>query len=315
MGTLWLRAIDPISRLIPAPLIPQARNLSDFPVCLVRPGGLGDLVLLTRACFESGIEPRSLFWILESRNAIWADYLGLTYIRYDSVSDLYSCLSGKWGFHLVINSEQTFGLASIFSKRLTHSGGNLVGFLSNLRTDLFNMTVSHNLDSEHELTAFKRLISVIPQESRNLHDTRVPQSLVRKGEHCVIAIAGRTARYKKLSIREWCALITRAKRYSSEVILVGSPMDIAFARQIVSCSNNTVKNLVGIVSFEEVVESIQTARRLLGVDSGLVHIADFFGIPSDVVFTESSPTRWGPLVAESFVLHRSQLGADGGTND
>ena len=76
---LWLKKFDRMGNIFPKGMLRSARlpaETRDRP-CVVRPGGLGDLVILTRALIELGVSPTSVDWLVEKRNAIWLEYLGV----------------------------------------------------------------------------------------------------------------------------------------------------------------------------------------------------------------------------------------------
>jgi hypothetical protein len=115
MDPLRLRQID--SALWPAAagvarlgsLLGRLRCVEGRPLIL-RPGGMGDLILMCVAAEELGYDPREFFWVIERRSSVWAQHLGLDYFCYDS-----ELLGSHWRlagrFTTVINSEQFFGLS------------------------------------------------------------------------------------------------------------------------------------------------------------------------------------------------------------
>src|SRR5262245_36864653 len=50
---------------------------------VVRPGGIGDLILLCVAIEHLGYEPNEFIWVIEKRSRVWADHLELDYYCYD----------------------------------------------------------------------------------------------------------------------------------------------------------------------------------------------------------------------------------------
>ena len=72
MSTLWLRSIDGLSRFAPSRSVVTGRFFGTIEnVCVLRPGGLGDLVVLTRAALKHGIDLSALCWVVERRKVVW----------------------------------------------------------------------------------------------------------------------------------------------------------------------------------------------------------------------------------------------------
>ena len=90
-------------------------------VLIVRPGGLGDLVLCCIACEMLGRDPREFVWLIEKRTEPWARHLGLDYACYDRIDRRSLGLRAR--FPLVINSEQRFGLAQATALLALAPGG------------------------------------------------------------------------------------------------------------------------------------------------------------------------------------------------
>lgn len=308
MKTLWLRPVDPVSRLVPRALLSQfrARPSELGGVCLIRPGGLGDLVLLTRAAKSLTIDLHQVALVIETRNAPWADFLSLPYLCYDNPPELLTLLSGRRQFNCVLNTEQTYGLSALLAKRLASPSGFVAGFNNNRRSDLYDRTVLYDQRTRHELECFSDLLT----SARDLLPTGalvVPPARGRAGDAAVVAIGGRQARYKRLTLSQWVQLLRRAQRVSDRILLIGSRVDATFAAALVGAFSEGVENLVGQQSFADVVETIRAASRFFSVDSGLAHVADFFEVPSEVVFTSGLEAKWGPLCAGSITLRPSEL--------
>lgn len=304
---LWLKRIDPLSRLVPAGFLKGRRPASGRKgVAVLRPGGLGDLVLLSRAAMELGVDLQSVHWICEQRNAPWARYLALPHSCYDNFQALAELLSGRTRFDCVVNSEQTFGLSTLYSARLCASGGRHIGFSSNRRADLYSNVVNYS-QGTHELESFKSLL-LGAELSQGASRSEISDSGSRRGSSslCIVALAGLQLPSKRLSIEAWRRLIRAAEAKFGDIRLVGAPGDIGFANQLGLESAGRVDNLVGKLSFERVVELIRDAERLISVDSGLVHVADFFGVPSTVYFPSGNPAKWSPLTLGSRVYQPTE---------
>lgn len=301
---LWLKRIDSVSRAVPSRPLRSSGDATEIRPIVLRPGGLGDMVLLTRAACEAGVDPSKVLWFGESRNQPWIDLLGLPSLQYDRLKTFLRSLRGLTRSRTVICSEQTFGLAAVFGTRLVARSGAYVGFDSNIRCDLFDRRVPYSHDM-HEVESFRILWrDAVPPDSRGAIDRRhlLPTAPTPE-DVAILAIGGLQARYKTLSLTAWRTMLDHALCRASRVLLVGAPADASFAAELVEASRGKpVQSIVGTVSFADTVARIRAARRLVSVDSGLVHVADFCGVPSDVVFPGGNPSKWRPLTPGSVVI-------------
>jgi heptosyltransferase-2 len=67
--------------------------------------------------------------------------------------------------------------------------------------------------------------------------------------------------------------------------------------------NPVLKNL----SLEAVAEELRNCRVFVGNDSGITHIAAYWGTPTVALFGPTDPEFWGPLGRRVKVLHRPSL--------
>lgn len=306
--TLWLKRLDGLAALSPRILLgPRGAETTESPIVL-RPGGLGDMVLLTRAAVEAGIDLASICWVGERRNTQWTRYLGLPAYEYDSLSAFRRLLSGALRSRTVLNSEQTFGLAALFAARLTARGGRLIGYSINRRADLYETAVPYDLHA-HELEMFRALLEAGGLTAAEVTGSdRMRPLPERAGAFqtdggAIVALAGEEVEAKRLSVRAWRHLLRRGADRCGRVTLVGVEADRARADEIFRAGlGDRYENLVGRLSFNELVDRIRGAGRLLSVDSGLIHVADYCGVPSDAVFPHGNPAKWRPLHPECELL-------------
>lgn len=312
---LWLKRFDKLSSFFPSRILGSSGTATEPRPIVLRPGGLGDMVFLTRAATDLGIDLRNILWVGERRNLQWIHYLGLDGIGYDVAPAFLQGICGSLRSNAVVNTEQGFGLSAVFASRLVARDGTLVGFDKNRRSDLHDRNL-HYEESEHELSSFRRLFHLAelaprepalppgeaPMERSTLEGT--PPANSQFGGSCVLAIAGTENPEKSLSVAAWQVLLDRALSHADSVVMVGVKSDRSFGASLGKRNNGggRILNLIGELSFGDVVDVIRCARRLVSVDSGLVHVADFYGVPSDVVFPAGNPSKWRPLHPSSVVI-------------
>lgn len=318
---IWLKKIDFISQFVGQGFLdkiaaaggklfnglPGQLGDKSKPV-IIRPGGLGDMVLLTEACRQLRIPLNSFIWVCESRNACWLEWIGGTEVR---------AYLSKWSLRnlssrvKVVNTEQLHGLASVYGRALLEKEGSQVGFERNPRADLFQDNVKYQED-EHELFSFKNILkSTVPELiGKEVESEAYP---VKKKGFVVLALAGLNQPEKKLALSEWIQIADTAiqearERSCSEVRLVGVKEDSSFSSELVASikGRDTIKvsNLVGKLGFKDLVPIIREANHLVSIDSGLVHVADYFQTTSTVYFFRGFPKKWGPRTDGSTVIDR-----------
>lgn len=296
MQTTILKKLDRLCQIYPRRFNVLKKRRTPYPrPCLIRPGGLGDLVVLTRACRELGIDLQTFDWIVEKRNATWLDFLGVNHRCYDDPKDVASILSDYGKYNSVIVSEQYHGLAAVVGSYLTAADGRTIGFDRNPRADLYDQCASHLPAQNHELLHFSQLLQCAQLSSTSAQTTNVSQ---KDKCHLVLAFAGEYCPTKVLGVEEWELLFLHACSYQQPIYVVGTKTFTEIANSL--CRKfPSVINQVGAISFAEVVKTIQTASRFVGIDSGLMHVADFYNVPSDVVFLNSAVTQWQPQTSGS----------------
>ena len=308
MSLLWLKKLDGLSKLAPKTLL-RGKTTPKPGTAIVRPGGLGDMVLLTKAVIELGLDPSGFSWFAEKRNSIWLEYLGVPFRHYHEAGVLLEVGLGKSKFEKVICTEQFHGLAAVFSARLAVSSSQLSGFSINPRADLFDKVCEYTGPELHELEEFKNLFELSGFEKRGKEEFKLPacEDVDIEGNYVVLALAGLNHPHKKLSLDNWKRLYERALGYTGQVVLLGSKAEAAFASNLEKSLGSAVINKVGKQDFKQTIDLIRHSKRLVSVDSGLVHVADFFGIKSDVVFAWNSPAKWGPRAEGSKVLDPKEI--------
>lgn len=93
-----------------------------------------------------------------------------------------------------------------------------------------------------------------------------------------------------------------AKRLPFKSLIVGSRDDIPLAEEIINSSEGKAISLCGKTDLRGLVEVIRRARLVVSNDSGPMHIAAAFGIPTFAIFGPTSELRTGPYGKNVFVV-------------
>lgn len=74
--------VAPVAGPVATAIRPRRRSTTDQ-LLVVRPGGMGDLILAQLAVEQLGLDQPAVRWLIESRSAAWARHLGLDHLAYD----------------------------------------------------------------------------------------------------------------------------------------------------------------------------------------------------------------------------------------
>jgi len=108
-----------------------------------------------------------------------------------------------------------------------------------------------------------------------------------------IALAPFTTRLQKhWPVAHWRALIAALLADGHALTLLGGPADAAAGAELLAGLDTTrVDNRIGRTSFVEAANLIAGSRALIGVDTGLTHLAAALGRPTVAIFGSTLPYR------------------------
>lgn len=277
---------------------------------IIRPGGMGDLVLLTLALREQGIAWGDVEFLIERRSEDWAKHLGLSYVCYDrpTIRAILWFLSRLGRCAEIYVTEQRFGLSALpawYLMRPSVLGGARVrGFRTVRSRVLLNEALPYDPTIEHMRDSFRRLIA--PLGPRSTPREPNPPHVSRRG--VVVAIAGRGHPSRELGIAEWLTLLESALDRDEPLWVRCAPNDRPFAEAL---TNALVKQ--GWVAtrddsnFEQFVSEIKNATCVVGPEGGPTHIASFYGTKVHAFFSSGPPEKWAPLAPESQLYYDATL--------
>ncbi|WP_251857393.1 glycosyltransferase family 9 protein [Herbiconiux sp. L3-i23] len=233
---------------------------------------------------------------------MWAKHGGLDAVYYDQ-NTVGTLLKATGRYRTVINSEQRFGLAAVASDWAVRRRGQLVGFDTNRGRASFTSRVGYDWKDAHELLEFARLISAaegVPVPSDLL---AVPRRLASNGRS-VVALGGTHSESRNLSAEAWLGWV-RSVAGDEPLDLVFGPAEERLGLSLLQLAAGQLTPRPG--SFRDVVQTIGEAERLITIDGGLVHVATYYGVPADVLFTAGRDKKWAPLGAGSRMHFRADL--------
>ena len=268
---------------------------------MLRPGGMGDLILLVIACEEAGLDPRRMLWVIEQRSEVWARHMGLEYLCYDSgLPGLLLKTAGR--YRTVMNSEQRFGLSQAVAVAARSRGGRLFGFDSNTEARWSDRVVHYDPDRAHEVTEFSRLLGSAfgtAEELRPRRRRKEPATGPR-----MVGLGGLQIPQRAFPLDQWERFL-RAWAGTEEFVLSAAPVDRAFGQELVRRFPGQASLFEG--GFGDLCGAISRSREIFTVDGGFVHMASYYGVPVTAVFTSGRDGKWAPIGEGSVVVRRRDL--------
>jgi ADP-heptose:LPS heptosyltransferase len=283
-------------------------------VLIIRPGGIGDAVLLLPVLRELKRGGHTLDILCEKRNvAVFRSQPGLCgqIFCYDVLGELTAV--GRNSYDWVVDTEQWHCLSAVLS-RLIRSR-RTIGFGTRPeRAGLFYTAVEYSHEA-YELHNFSRLFSLLGLRGR-LH---------LEGSY---AVSAPDIAWAKASLsRPYAALAlggsSAARRFSSEqlvlmgrliidsglnvVLLGGGDMKVFAGKLLDEMKSPGVVSFVGKTSLAQSVALVAGARCFIGQDSGLLHIAAALSVPSVAVFGPGNRNKWAPENTRTFFVDSGLL--------
>ncbi|MCV2369443.1 lipopolysaccharide heptosyltransferase I [Roseateles oligotrophus] len=136
-----------------------------------------------------------------------------------------------------------------------------------------------------------RMDLAVGEAARQLASARLEQAKV--GSRYAVLAAFTTRPQKHWIESNWAALADGLLAQGLTPLLLGGPSDLPAAQRI-AASNPAIVNLVGQFKLDETVAVISRASLLVGVDTGLSHMAIALNIPTVALFGSTTPYLRGP---------------------
>jgi len=282
-------------------------------VLLIRPGGIGDAVLLAPAiiALKQNFPDAAISVLAERRNAaVFALCPRVNRVlRYDIPSELFETLRGR--YDLVIDTEQWHRLSAVVARLCLPRM--LIGFGTNVRRRLLGREVSYSHD-DYEAISFLRLLEPLGIDAGLLEPPflTVPEAAEASVERLLAPLEGRpfAAVFPGASIveRRWGAerfrqVAAEVNRFGYPVVVVGGKDDREQGEVIVS--GGLGLNLAGRTSLAETAAVLGRSRLLVSGDSGVLHLAVGLGVRTVSLFGPGIAEKWAPRGEKHTVLNRN----------
>jgi lipopolysaccharide heptosyltransferase II len=319
MNTLLLKKVDGIigsglTRLLPRPMKKAPELLGLSRLLLIRPGGIGDAVLLAPAirAVHRAFPDAIIHILAESRNAA---VFGLCpevdeVFCYDRPKELLAVLGGK--FDAVIDTEQWHRLSAVMARVIRSPVK--IGFGTNERQKLFNYPVPYAHES-YEIDSFFQLLHPLgitppsPLEVPFLkvdHIAReVAEGLLGEFLHkpFIVLFPGASIPERRWGTEKFRAVVADMARRGVGSVVVGGREDADEGAKIIAGAGGL--NLAGRTSLAETAAVICQGRALVSGDSGILHIGVGLGKPTVSLFGPGIAAKWAPQGERHIVLNHT----------
>lgn len=281
-------------------------------ILFIRPGGIGDAVLLIPAIWalKDRLPGAQIDVLCEKRNADifnLIEELDSVYL-YDRGMELIKCIRNT--YDVVIDTEQWHRLSAVVAC-LTGAPVR-IGFDTNERGKLFTFRISYS-HNDYEVYSFFHLIEPLIKESLSFDPDDpfidIPPALLSSPVVEGVADTGRLAAiFPGASVyeRRWggenFGRVAQALiRSGFKVLILGSHSDRHDAERIRKIAPDSL-DLTGRTSLAEVAAILKKCKLLITADSGLLHLAYGVGTPTVSLFGSGIETKWAPMGRDHIVL-------------
>ncbi len=282
-------------------------------ILLIRPGGIGDMLLLLPAlnALQAAFPSAQIDVVCEQRNLPVIDLSnsGARCLPYDRNPLSFISALLKTPYDIAIDSEQFHHSSAVFAAL---SGAPVrIGFNINPRRNgLYTHLVPYSPDG-FEGSEFLRLLGPLGIESRAFHpamirpgnpEAELDSSLLRRleelkkgGQRLVLVHAGGSVKRKMWPEEKMAELVGRlTAQPETAVVVLGTEADGGRAsRACAEASSGKAVSVSHSLTLKQCAALISMTSLFVGPDSGLLHLAAGCSVPTVALFGPSDHIKWG----------------------
>lgn len=281
-------------------------------ILLIRPGGIGDAVLLVPVlqAFKEKFPSSKITILAERRNSA---VFGLCpdvdqVLLYDRLSDLLRAVRGE--YDAVIDTEQWHRLSAVVA-RMTRAAL-LIGFATNERSRLFTHPIQYNHEDYETVSFFNLMEPVgVQRTSEAKRFLTVPEKTADSvsklqadlgSDLFVVIFPGASIPERRWGADRFRQVAERITVLGLKVVVVGGKEDHRQGEAIVAGGHGL--NLAGRTSLSESAAIIDKSLLLVSADSGVLHIAVGLGKPTVSLFGPGRAPKWAPRGGRHIVINK-----------
>ena len=297
---------------LPAPkhkMIAEAQRL-----LLIRPGGIGDAVLLIPAILavKEKYPEAEISVLAERRNGSIFTLCPAVdrLLFYDKPADLLRAIRG--GYDVVIDTEQWHRLSAVVA-RLTRAAVS-IGYATNDRKRLFTHRIGYSHE-DYEADSFFNLLAPLgigPSAALRIPFLSVPEGAVKcsdalleqlSGTPFVTIFPGASIAERRWGSEKFRGVAEALANNGMPVVVVGGKDDEEAGKAIIQGAGGL--NLAGRTSLVESAAIIARSSLLISGDSGVLHMAVGLGVPTVSLFGPGIQAKWGPRGEGDVIINRN----------
>lgn len=281
-------------------------------ILFIRPGGIGDAVLLAPAlaALKKKFSEVMITVLAERRNAGVFSLIPNVdrVLRYDVLGEFQAAFHLKPD--LVIDTEQYHRLSAVVA-RLT-GAATRIGFATNERARMFHHAIAYSHD-DYEADSFFHLLAplgisqpvspVVPFLSVSAQaQDRVKRLLAPlAGQPHVILFPGASIPERRWGGGRFAQVAVELGQRGYGVVVVGGREDATVGARIIQATGGL--NLAGCTTLAETAAVIEGAALLISGDSGVLHLGVGLGTPTVSLFGPGIAKKWAPPGSQHVVLN------------
>lgn len=282
-------------------------------ILLIRPGGIGDAVLLasTINSIKNYYQVLHITILAEQRNAgVYSLIPGVEEVLcYDRSQEFIKILRGS--YDVVIDTEQWYRLSAVVA-RLVHAPIK-IGFDTNERRRMFTHSIRYDISAYEpdNFLALLKPLGVNCQQDVGTYSLTVPSQSVSTASQLLLPLRSDSfvAIFPGASILERRWDVDRFRRvaellsaFGIKTVVVGGKEDRQQGELI--AGGGLGLNLAGLTSLAETAAVIQKSSLLVSGDSGVLHIAVGLGVPTVSLFGPGRAKKWAPHGDHHIVINK-----------
>ena len=291
-----------------------SESISINSILLIRPGGIGDAVLLIPLIdiLKKAYPEATIDVLAEKRNArVFVLNAHIHWVAsYDKPKELLKIASNR--YDVVIDTEQWHRLSAVVARLIRAPV--LIGYSTNDRKKLFTDSIDYSHD-DYEMDSFFHLLSPlgIPKlEKIEPPYLVIPDSVSGKVESLlgesangpyVVIFPGASIPERRWGGDRFRTVAERLNAQGFSVVVVGGNEEVSDGERIVAGNNGL--NLAGKTNLAETAAVINKGAVLVSGDSGILHIGVGLGKPTVSLFGPGITKKWAPTGADHIVINKN----------
>ena len=139
-------------------------------------------------------------------------------------------------------------------------------------------------------------------------DKRYVDGLLEKGDKKFVVVAPVAADSAKTWLKDRFAVVCNefARKYNLGIVFVGTEEEGKVAQDIQKSLARPALNLCGQTNLTQLTEVVRRSTMALVNDSGVMHIASYYNVPTLALFGPTKPYRTGPWSSQSRYIWKNQ---------